>query len=81
MTGPAQMGGDQAGLRIRDLENHVLVLFTVEFPSEYFMSELNPKVRYIHKKALNPSVTFSPFSSYPAIFSRAELLSKGTFIL
>ena len=31
------------GLRIRDLGNHALVLFTVEFPSEYFMSDLNPQ--------------------------------------
>jgi hypothetical protein len=31
------------GLRIRDLENHAIVLFTLEFPSEYFMSDLNPQ--------------------------------------
>jgi hypothetical protein len=28
------------GLRIRDVENHALVFFTVEFPSEYFLSDL-----------------------------------------
>jgi hypothetical protein len=30
------------GLRLRDLTNHSLVLFAVEFPTEYFMSELKP---------------------------------------
>ena len=30
------------GLRLRDLTNHTLVLFTVEFPTEYFMSDLKP---------------------------------------
>ena len=30
------------GLRLLDLTNHALVLFTVEFPTEYFMSDLNP---------------------------------------
>jgi hypothetical protein len=27
------------GLRTRDLTNHALVMFTVEFPSEYFLSD------------------------------------------
>ena len=27
------------GLRTRDLTNHALVFFTVEFPSKYFMSD------------------------------------------
>lgn len=30
------------GLRLVDLTNHALVLFTVEFPSEVFKSDLNP---------------------------------------
>jgi len=32
----------KTGLRTRDLTNHALVLFTVEFPSKYFMSDYNP---------------------------------------
>jgi hypothetical protein len=30
------------GLRTRDLTNHAVVLFTVEFPSKYFMSDYSP---------------------------------------
>ena len=30
------------GLRLVDLVNHDLVLFTLEFPSEIFQSDLNP---------------------------------------
>ena len=30
------------GLRLVDLVNHGLVLFTLEFPSEIFRSDLNP---------------------------------------
>jgi hypothetical protein len=30
------------GLRLVDLTNHALVLFTLEFPSEVFKSDLNP---------------------------------------
>ena len=38
------------GRRIRDLTNHALVLFTVEFPSENFMSDLNPSAhRHRHR--------------------------------